>query len=195
MQGLYGIASNRRSQAMQEMLQARNQPINEIAALMGGGQVHLPGAQAYQGGNIAAADVAGNVYNTAALQQKQYEQQMAQHNQHLAGMYGLGQAAIGGGARALGRESMIDYRPRMYVSRNPYFEALLKEGTNTSPIGAHTQGMSRLAFALLAGLERGQMDRNEREARERLAAAAAMGGQPDQPDAPQIPLPRPRPFE
>ena len=99
MQGLYGIASNRRSQAMQEMLQARNQPINEIAALMGGGQVHLPGAQAYQGGNIAAADVAGNVYNTAALQQKQYEQQMAQHNQNLAGMYGLGQAAIGGGAR------------------------------------------------------------------------------------------------
>ena len=111
-QGLYGMASNRRSQAMQEMLQARNQPINEISALMGGGQVHLPGAQAYQGGNIAAADVAGNVYNTAALQQKQYEQQMAQHNQNLAGMYGLGQAAIGGGARILGRrEAMTDYFP------------------------------------------------------------------------------------
>jgi len=89
---------------------------------------------------------------------------------------------------------MIDYRPRTYVSRNTYFEALLKEGANTSPIGAHTQGMSRLAFALLAGLERGQIDRDEREARERLAAAAAMGGQSDQPDAPQIPLPRPRPF-
>lgn len=101
-QGLYGMASNRRAQAMQEMLQARNQPINEISALMGGGQVHLPGAQAYQGGSIAAADVAGNVYNTAALQQKQYEQQMAQHNQNLAGLYGLGQAAIGGGARIWG---------------------------------------------------------------------------------------------
>jgi hypothetical protein len=69
---------------------------------MSGGQVHLPGAQAYQGGNIAAADVAGNVYNTAALQQKQYEQQMAQHNQNLAGLYGLGQAAIGGAARYWG---------------------------------------------------------------------------------------------
>jgi len=101
-EGLYGMASNRRAQALNEMLQARNQPINEIAALMGGGQVHLPGAQAYQGGNIAAADVAGNVYNTAALRQKQYEQQMAQHNQNLAGLYGLGQAAIGGGARVWG---------------------------------------------------------------------------------------------
>jgi hypothetical protein len=57
---------------------------------------------------------------------------------------------------------MVDYRSKMYGNRNPYFEALLKEGTNTSPIGAHSQGMSRLAFALLAGLERGQMDR-ERE--------------------------------
>jgi hypothetical protein len=101
-QGLYGMASNRRSQAMQEALLARNQPINEITALMGGGQVHVPGAQPYQAGNIAAADVAGNVYNTAALQQKQYEQQMAQRNQNLAGLYGLGQAAILGGTKLWG---------------------------------------------------------------------------------------------
>jgi hypothetical protein len=101
-QGLYGLASNRRSQAMAEMLQARNQPINEISALMGSGQVHLPGAQPYQGSNIAAADVAGNVYNTAALQQKQYEQQVSQYNANLAGLYGLGQAAIGGAGRYWG---------------------------------------------------------------------------------------------
>lgn len=66
---------------------------------------------------------------------------------------------------------MTSYRPKMYGNRNPYFEALLKEGTNTSPIGAHSQGMSRLAFALLAGLERGEMDRGEREAREGIAEA------------------------
>jgi len=65
---------------------------------------------------------------------------------------------------------MTDYRSKMYSNRNPYFEALLKEGTNTSPIGAHSQGVSRLAFALLAGLERGQMDREEREARARADA-------------------------
>jgi hypothetical protein len=61
---------------------------------------------------------------------------------------------------------MNTYYPKMPQpqQRNPYFEALLKEGTNTSPIGAHSQGMSRLAFALLAGLERGEMDRRERAA-------------------------------
>lgn len=65
---------------------------------------------------------------------------------------------------------MTDYRSKMYSNRNPYFEAMLKEGTNTSPIGAHSQGWSRLAHALLAGLERGQMDREEREAKERAGA-------------------------
>jgi hypothetical protein len=95
-QGLVGMEQANRQRALQEMLALRNQPINEISALMGGGQVHLPGAQAYQGGNIAAADVAGSVYNTAALQQKQYEQQMGLHRQHVAGLYGLGNTALGG---------------------------------------------------------------------------------------------------
>jgi hypothetical protein len=101
-QGLVGMEQANRQRSLQEMLALRNQPINEISALMGGGQVHLPGAQAYQGGNIAAADVAGNAYSTAALQQKQYEQQMAQHNQNLAGLYGLGQAALMGGMKKWG---------------------------------------------------------------------------------------------
>jgi hypothetical protein len=59
---------------------------------------------------------------------------------------------------------MIDpYLPKS-GRRNPYFEALLKEGMNTSPIGAHSQGLSRLAFALLAGLERNDLERKERGA-------------------------------
>jgi hypothetical protein len=101
-QGLFGMAQANRQRALQEMLALRNQPINEISALMSGGQVHLPAAQGYQGGNIAASDVAGNVYNTAALQQKQYEQQLNQYNQQLAGLYGLGQAAMLGGVKKWG---------------------------------------------------------------------------------------------
>ena len=165
---MYGMASDASSREMQRRMQERNQPINEITALMSGSQVSMPNAPGLQRANIGGTDVGQNIYNTAALQQKQYEQQMAQHNQHLAGMYGLGQAAIGGAARYWGERkvTMTDYFPKTYGNRNPYFEALLKEGTNTSPIGAHSQGMSRLAFALLAGLERGQMDRQERGVRQ-----------------------------
>lgn len=72
---------------------------------------------------------------------------------------------------------MTEYQSRAYVRLNPYFDALLKEGANTAPIGAHSQGMSRLAFALLAGLERNQLERDEREARERLAQAMWKGGE------------------
>jgi hypothetical protein len=62
---------------------------------------------------------------------------------------------------------MTDFLPR-YGRRNPYFEALLKEGTNTSPIGAHSQGLSRLAFALLAGLERNAMERGGIDAQPKI---------------------------
>jgi hypothetical protein len=82
---------------------------------------------------------------------------------------------------------MIDYLSKRYGNRNPYFEALLKEGTNTSPIGAHSQGMSRLAFALLAGLERGQMDRYERLAREDREESLRKRQQLDQQPQPEMP--------
>ena len=36
----------------------------------------------------------GSVYNSAALQNKQYEQQMAQQNAMMGGIFGLGQAGI-----------------------------------------------------------------------------------------------------
>jgi hypothetical protein len=54
------------------------------------------------------------------------------------------------------------FDPRYRERRNPYFEQLLKEGANTSPIGAHSQGLSRLAFALLAGLEARDQDARAR---------------------------------
>jgi len=79
---------------------------------------------------------------------------------------------------------MAHYFPKTYGNRNPYFEALLKEGTNTSPIGAHSQGMSRLAFALLAGLERGQMDRGERERAEQSQGKRELSG--PQADSPML---------
>jgi hypothetical protein len=101
-QGLYGMASDAASREMQRRLQERNQPINEITALMSGSQVSMPNAPGYNAPTIAGTGIGQNIYNTAALQQKQYEQQVSQYNQNLAGMYGLGQAAIGGAARYWG---------------------------------------------------------------------------------------------
>jgi hypothetical protein len=60
-----------------------------------------------------------------------------------------------------------------YARRNPYYEALVREGTSTAPIGAHSQGMSRMAFALLSGLERNDLDQRERSARAAMQLIAA----------------------
>jgi hypothetical protein len=69
---------------------------------------------------------------------------------------------------------MSDGNYPRYRLRNPYYEALLREGTATAPIGAHSQGLSRMAFALLSGLERNDLDPRERNAR---AAMQLMGGE------------------
>lgn len=83
-----------RQQSLQELLALRNQPINEISALMSGGQVSLPNAPQYNAPQVGNTDIMGATYNSAALQQKQYEQQVSQQNAMMGGLFGLGQAGI-----------------------------------------------------------------------------------------------------
>lgn len=85
-----------RAQGIQEMLTARNQPINETTALMSGGQVSAPTFGQLGGGNVGAVDY-------AALNANNYAQQMAQHNAMVGGLFDLGGATIRAvGPRALG---------------------------------------------------------------------------------------------
>jgi hypothetical protein len=85
-----------RQAAIQEQLQQRNQPINEISALMSGGQVSLPQFQQYQGGTVAPTDVAGNYYNSAQLANQNYQTQAGQQNALVGGLAGLGGAGLYG---------------------------------------------------------------------------------------------------
>lgn len=101
-QGLYGMQQGNRQRSLQEMLALRNQPINEITALMSGGQVSLPNVPGYNAPQVANTDYSGAAYNTAGIQNSQYNQQMQQSNAAMAGMYGLGSAALGAGGMALG---------------------------------------------------------------------------------------------
>jgi hypothetical protein len=106
-QGLFGMEQANRSRALQEMLIPRNQSLNELNAFTSGGQVNMPQAPGWNAPQVAPTDVSSNVYNSAALQQKQYEQQMAQKNAEMGGMFGLGQAGIMGAMK---------YAPMMFPS-------------------------------------------------------------------------------
>lgn len=81
-----------RSQAAQEALTERNQPLNEISALLSGSQVSMP--QFASGGpqsGVAGTDYQGAVYNNYNAKNQNYLGK-------LNGLFGLGKAAIGGWA-------------------------------------------------------------------------------------------------
>jgi hypothetical protein len=90
------------AQNYQQQLGLQSFPINQISALMSNSQVQVPQGAAYQGGQIAATPVGSYAYNTAALQQQNYQSQLAADAATTGGLFGLGSAGILGGARLMG---------------------------------------------------------------------------------------------
>jgi hypothetical protein len=94
-QQAYGIDSDKRRQAIAEILSQRQTPLNEISALMSGSQVANPFTQAYQGGaTVQPAPVANaanqlNAYNTDI-----YNQQVGSSNALLGAGGALGAAYL-----------------------------------------------------------------------------------------------------
>lgn len=89
-----------RGQAMTEALANRNQPLNEISALLSGSQVQQPNFVNSAQASIAPTDVAG-------ITQQGYQnslipwQSQNEYNQALmGGLFGLGGAALGGWGRS-----------------------------------------------------------------------------------------------
>lgn len=86
---------------LQQMLALRNQPINEISALMSGGQVSLPQANGYNAPQIGAANVGDYMYNTAAMNNQKYQSDLqaktAQQNAIFGALGGVAGAGLYGG--------------------------------------------------------------------------------------------------
>jgi len=81
-------------QAFTQSLAERNQPINEVTALMSGSQVSNPTFQNIQEPTIPTTDTAGIINANFNQQNQQYQQQMQQYNQVMGGLFGTGAAAV-----------------------------------------------------------------------------------------------------
>lgn len=85
-----------RAQAAQEALTNRNQPLNEIAALMSGSQVSQPNFVGTPQSNVAPVDYTGLVNNNYQGQMAAYNAKVGSQNALFGALGSLGGAALGG---------------------------------------------------------------------------------------------------
>lgn len=76
--------------AVSDILTERNQPLNEITALMSGSQVQNPAFASTPQASVAGTDYAGMVRDNYNAANDQYKTQVAQNNAAMGGMFGLG---------------------------------------------------------------------------------------------------------
>jgi hypothetical protein len=95
---LFGLGQANRNQAIQEQASIRSQPINEIGALLGTGQVQNPQFSNMTQTSVAPTDVIGA--NSLAYQGQlaNFQAQQQARNATMGGLFGLGGSALMAGA-------------------------------------------------------------------------------------------------
>jgi hypothetical protein len=78
-----------RNNALQERYALRNQPINEITALLSGSQVTAPSFAGPAGQNVGSVPI-------GQYMQDDYRNQMSQYNSNMSGLFGLGSTLASG---------------------------------------------------------------------------------------------------
>lgn len=92
---LFGLEGTARDRAIQEQAFKRNLPLNEIAALLGTGQVGLPQFANPSQAGVAGTDVIGAQALSSGIAQQNYQSQLANNQNLLGGLFGLG-GTLGG---------------------------------------------------------------------------------------------------
>lgn len=92
----FGLEQSARQQGIQEMLTQRNQPLNELSALLGtSGGVNTPSFSPIPNQQIAPADVTSPIYANYQAQLAQANQRSQANNALLGSMFNLG-GTLGG---------------------------------------------------------------------------------------------------
>ncbi len=94
------LTNSQRQAMIQEQATLRNQPINEISALMSGSQVSAPNYTSTPTPGIAPVDYLGAVQQNLNQQNLGYNAQINSNNAFMSGLFGLGSAALGGWMRS-----------------------------------------------------------------------------------------------
>ena len=93
----FNAGNAQRNQWMQEQYQQRNQPLNEISALMSGSQVQSPNWLNTPSSQIATTDIGGLINQNFAQQSQNYQSANQNWQSTMGGLLGLG-GKLGGAA-------------------------------------------------------------------------------------------------
>jgi Chaperone of endosialidase len=89
-QSIFNARNSQRNQYMQEQYAQRNQPLNEISALMAGSQVQSPNWLNSPQSQIATTDIGGLINQNFSQQQQNYQTAQSAWNATMGGLLGLG---------------------------------------------------------------------------------------------------------
>lgn len=95
---MFGLESTARNQGINEMVQQRQIPLNELAAMLTGSQVQAPQFVNAPQGQINPADIMGATYGSYNGQMNAYNSAMQNQSAQNQGLYSL----LGAGAQAAG---------------------------------------------------------------------------------------------
>ena len=91
------LALQGRGQAFGELQSIRNQPLNELSALLSGSQVSMPNYGVNTPAGIPTTDNAALINSNYGQQMQNWQQDQQNRNSVLGGLFGLGSSAIMGG--------------------------------------------------------------------------------------------------
>jgi Chaperone of endosialidase len=137
-----------RGQAFNELGAIRNQPINEISALLNGSQVASPNVSMFQPQGAATTDVAGLINNNYNQQQQQWQQKQAGQQALLGGLFSAGSSLLMSDARLkedIRRVGQTDAGLPIYTYRYKGYPAyhmgvMAQEAELTFPQAVHEVG-------------------------------------------------------
>ncbi|WP_197486917.1 tail fiber domain-containing protein, partial [Rhizobium bangladeshense] len=104
------------------ILTERNQPLNEISALMSGSQVNQPNYVNSPTTQLPTVDQAGLINENYNQKMGQYNQEVARSNAAMGGLFGLGSALLGGWAMSDRRLKQAVHRIGETASGLPVYE-------------------------------------------------------------------------
>jgi hypothetical protein len=129
-------------QALQQQIALRNQPLNEISALLSGSQVQMPQFQGYSGVSVAPTPYLQAMQAQDAAAMQRYGIQANQAASNMSGLYGL----AGAGLQAAGAAGSFG---ALFSDRR------LK--SNVVRIGTHPLGIGVYEYDIFGGRQRGVM--------------------------------------